>query len=175
MQSTSRILISAALFAVAIPSAAAIAQAKDPAMGTWVLNVEKSTYTPGPGAKSQTRTYAPTPNGYKFSADAITESGEKSHTEFTATFDGKFHALSGNPNADLIMIKRVDANTVESTQKRGGKEVIHTTRTVSKDGQTMTSTANGIGPDGRPYTNHEFFEKSISRRVLTARAPESRR
>ena len=159
MGRTSRILMSAAILAMAIPATAAIAQATDPAIGTWVLNVAKSKYTPGPAAKSQTRTYTAAPNGYKFSSDAVSAAGEKSHTEFTAAFDGKYHAMTGNPNADSIMVKRTDANTVESIQKKGAKEVIHTTRVISKDGKTLTTTSKGTGADGKPYTNVEVFDK----------------
>src|SRR5689334_9413101 len=103
MGSTIRIL-SATILAIAVPRVAAIAQASDPAMGTWVLNLAKSTYDPGPPPKSQTRIYSPAPNGYKFSGDAVSILGDKSHTEFTAVFDGKFHPIPGSPIADSIMV-----------------------------------------------------------------------
>ena len=39
---------------------------KDAHIGTWKLNVAKSKFSPGPGYKSETRTYEPTADGYKF-------------------------------------------------------------------------------------------------------------
>jgi|RhiMetdeSRZDD1v2_1073273.scaffolds.fasta_scaffold01718_22 hypothetical protein len=44
------------LVLVAIATVAA-GQANDPVVGNWQLNVAKSKYTPGPGPKSETRTY----------------------------------------------------------------------------------------------------------------------
>jgi hypothetical protein len=159
MGRTRRILMSAAVLATALPAIAAMTQATDPAMGTWVLNVAKSKYDPGPGPKSLTRTYAATPNGYKFSSDGVNAAGEKTHVEFTVAFDGKYYPMTGNSIADSIMVKRVDANTVESTQKKDAKEVTHTTRVLSKDGKTLTSTAKGTNAEGKPYTNVEVFDK----------------
>lgn len=128
-------------------------------MGTWVLNVAKSKYSPGPASKSGTRTYTPVPNGYKLSSDGVNATGTKSHVEFTAAFDDKYHVMTGSTTADSIMVKRVDANTVKSTQKKGAKEVIHTTRTVSKNGKTLTATTKGTSADGKAYTNKEVFDK----------------
>jgi len=150
--------MSATVLAIAIPINASLGQKPDPFFGTWVLNAAKSKYE-GTALRSGTRTYSPAPNGYKYSTDVIDATGRKQHVEFTTAFDGKYHALTGSPNSDSIMVKRVNASTVESTQKRGAVVVIRTTRTVSKDGRTMTSTAKGTTPDGRAYTNVEVFEK----------------
>jgi hypothetical protein len=156
---STRILMSAVILATAVPVAAAITQASDPVMGTWVLNVAKSKYDPGPAPKSVTRTYTPAPNGYKFSQDGINAAGATTHVEFTAAFDGKYHAVIGNPNSDSIMVRRVDANTVESSQKKGATVVQTSTRTISKDGKTLTNTAKGTNAEGKPFTNLEVFEK----------------
>ena len=149
MHSRKKLLSGAVIFAMAAMAVAATAQPKDPSMGTWVLNVAKSKYSPGPASKSGTRTYTPVPNGYKFSSDGVDATGTKSHVEFTAAFDGKYHVMTGSTTADSIMVNRVDANTVRSTQKKGAKEVVRTTRTVSKDGKTLTSTAKGRSASSR--------------------------
>ena len=159
MDSRRKLVSGAVIFAMAAMTVAATAQPKDPSMGTWVLNVAKSTYNPGPASKSGTRTYTPAPNGYMFSSDGVGATGTKSHVEFTAAFDGKYHVMTGSTTADSIMVNRVDANTVKSTQKKGAKEVVRTTRTVSKDGKTLTSTTKGTGADGKPYTNVEVFDR----------------
>jgi hypothetical protein len=54
------------------------------------------------------------------------------------TYDGKDYPITGSPDFDALSARRVDPNTVESTQKRMGKAVGTTTRTVSKDGKTLT-------------------------------------
>ena len=54
-----RLLRATALVMIVIAAAAVelAAQGADPLVGTWVLNVAKSKYTPGPAPKSETRTY----------------------------------------------------------------------------------------------------------------------
>jgi hypothetical protein len=55
-----KLLVRALLAIVAATSGVAIAEAAapDPVIGTWQLNVSKSTFTPGPAPKSETRTYS---------------------------------------------------------------------------------------------------------------------
>jgi hypothetical protein len=154
-----RMLVGAAIVALAVPTTTLVAQAGDPVFGTWVLNVGKSKYEPGPAPKSQTRTYAAAPNGFKFTADGVDAAGKKTHVEFTAAFDGKYHAMTGNATADSIMVKRIDANTTESVLKKGAKEVSHNTRVVSKDGKTLTATVKGTTAAGKPSTSTEVYDK----------------
>jgi hypothetical protein len=159
MARTNRILMCAAMLAMGLPALAAIAQAPTPVIGTFVLNVAKSKYDPGPPPTSQTRTYMAVPGGYRFSSDAVNAAGEKIHIEFTAAFDRKYHRMTGSPTSDSIMVKQVDPNTVESTQKKGANVVQISQRTISKDGKTLTVTARGTSADGKPFTNVEIFEK----------------
>jgi hypothetical protein len=44
----------------------------------------------------------------------------------------------------MIAIKRVNANTYEATQKKGGKVVANTKAEVSKDGKVTTITSKGV-------------------------------
>src|ERR1700752_1770453 len=57
MQTIVRILAVAAALAGIPPARHIAAQAADPLIGTWTLNVAKSKYSPGPAPKSETRTY----------------------------------------------------------------------------------------------------------------------
>ena len=53
-----RLKLSAVLSLLLATSATMLAQAqKDAHIGTWKLNVAKSKFNPGPGSKSETRTY----------------------------------------------------------------------------------------------------------------------
>ena len=40
-----------ALIALAVVSSSVVAQSPDPSIGTWKVNLPKSTYSPGPNAK----------------------------------------------------------------------------------------------------------------------------
>jgi hypothetical protein len=51
--------------------------------------------------------------------------------------DGAWHKLSGHAYYDEMMVRIVDARTVETSQKQGGKLVGVNTMTVSADGNTV--------------------------------------
>src|SRR5262245_37485674 len=63
MNRSKRIFCLAAALAVALSCGAQAAFAKDPLEGTWVLNVEKSTFKVAPGPRGQTRTYSMSDDG----------------------------------------------------------------------------------------------------------------
>jgi hypothetical protein len=141
-------------------SMVASAQSKDPFVGTWRLNVAKSKYTPGPVPKSVTSTYEAAGKGYKISVRNEPPSGPVQQYSYTTTLDGTDSKLTGNnPNADTIAMKRVDANTLESINKRDGKVTVRQRNVVSADGKTRTVTTTGVDAQGRKVNNVGVFEK----------------
>jgi hypothetical protein len=131
----------------------------DPHIGTWVLNVAKSKYTPGPAPKDQTSVYATAGDGFKVSTSGTGADGKPTMTGFTAMFDGKDHPVTGNPDWDAIVAKRVDSHTVEFTRKKGGKVVQTATSAVSKDGKTRTVTTSGVNAQGQKISTVAVYEK----------------
>ena len=122
---------------LAISSPVIGADAPDPVIGTWKLNSAKSTGTTLP--KSETRTYAASAaGGIVLTWKRVGIDGKESSVETTYKYDGKDYPVTGSPDFDALSVRRVDANTVDSTQKRMGKAVGTSTRTVSKDGKTLT-------------------------------------
>jgi hypothetical protein len=156
---TTRVLCSTVVLALTLPASRGDAQATDPGMGTWVLNVAKSTYTSGPAPKRLTRRYTATATGYAFVSDGIDAAGATTHVEFTVAFDGTYHVMIGSPSSDSIMVTRIDANTVESVQKKGAKEVTRTTRLVSPDGASMVHTVKSVNAAGKATTNVEIYDR----------------
>jgi hypothetical protein len=121
---------------LAITSAVIAADAPDPVIGTWKLNTAKSTGATLP--KSETRTYAASADGIALTYKRVGADGKESSVETTFKYDGKDYPVTGSADFDALSAKRVDANTIDSTQKRMGKPVGTTKRTVSKDGKTLT-------------------------------------
>src|SRR5262245_46384178 len=161
---TSRLSVGAVSFVVllgivAIVSAHTASAQTDPHIGTWVLNVAKSKYTPGPAPKEQTSVYAMAGQGIKVSTKAVSADGKPTATEFTAMFDGKDHPVTGNADYDATMMKRVDSHTIEFTRKKAGKAVQTATSAVSKDGKTRTVTTTGTNAQGQKISNVAVFEK----------------
>ena len=145
--------------ALALTSPPSPAQTTDPLIGTWVLNLAKSTYSPGPAPKSATRTYTMVGNMVKSVLDQVDAAGKATTGGYTAAYDGKDYPLTGSATADMISLTRVDANTVDASLKKGGKEVSHTHRVISRDGKTMTLTSTGSGATGEKVKNVVIFDR----------------
>src|SRR5262249_37442704 len=108
--------------------------AADSNIGTWKLNLAKSKYDPGPAPKSQTlKIVAWGADGVTYTSDGADQDGKPTHWEFQAKYDEKFVPFKGNPDADMISYKRIDANTIESTTQLKGKVTGHTRAVVSAD------------------------------------------
>jgi hypothetical protein len=89
----------------------------------------------------------------------VDSAGTPTTAEWTVNYDGKDRPQTGNPDADTLSLKRIDAFTTEWTQKRAGKVVITGTRTISRDGKVMTITSKGTNAKGQTMNNAEVFEK----------------
>lgn len=73
---------------------------------------------------------------FKATADGL-QMSDTNGASYDAKFDGKEVPMSGDPGNTMISLKRIDANTIEETDKRKGKVVGVTKMTVSSDGKTM--------------------------------------
>jgi hypothetical protein len=124
------------------------------------LNVAKSSYSPGPAPKSQTlKIEAWGDDGLTYAADGIGADDKPTHAEFQAKFDGKDYEFKGNPDADTLSYKRIDANTLEATLKRKGAAVITANVVVSPDGKTRTVTQTGKDAQNRDIKIVSVYEK----------------
>lgn len=133
--------------------------AADPIVGTWQLNLAKSKFVPGPALKSQTRVYTESAQGISMKVTQVTADGTTMTQESTFKYDGKDYPFSGSPDWDSLSLTRKDANTVVSTQKRAGKTIGSTVRTISKDGKVMTLANKGTGANGKPFDNMLVFDR----------------
>jgi hypothetical protein len=139
---------------------AVLAQAPDAHVGTWKLNVMKSTYSPGPALSSATTTIEAAGAGTKVIVDQSPAEGAVRHWEFTANYDGKDVPVTGNnPDADMIARTRVNASTVNSTLKKDGKITTRQTSVVSSDGKMRTVTTTGTNAAGQTVNNVAVYDK----------------
>ena len=137
----------------------ASAQAADPRIGAWKLNVAKSKYRPGPAPQSQTLKIEPAGKGEKVTSEIVGADGKTVTAVYTANYDGKDYPITGNPNSDTVALKRIDKRTTERTDKKGGKVALVLKRVVSADGKTMTVTTKGKNAQGQTVNNTGVFEK----------------
>jgi hypothetical protein len=137
----------------------AAAAAPDPVVGTWQLNPSKSTFTAGPAVKSQTRTYSQSGQSITLIMKTMGPDGKEVTTKTTYQLDGNDFPVTGNPDYDSLSAERVDSNTAKFTLKRGGKAVGTTSRTVSKDGKTLTAKSKMTSAKGEKSENVLVFDK----------------
>jgi hypothetical protein len=75
---------------------------------------------------------------------------------YTAKLDGTETPFKGDLSGTKVSVKRIDENTVEETDKRGGKIVEVTRFAVSADGKTMTvSMENKVNETIRQFVAHK--------------------
>jgi hypothetical protein len=135
------------------------AQASEPRMGTWKLDVAKSKYSPGPAPQALTVKVEPSGQGEKVTAEFVNADGTRTTTQYTANFDGKDNPLTGSQIADTVSLKRINARTTDRTDKKGGKVAQTLRRVVSQDGKTMTVTTKGTNAQGQAVNNVAVFAK----------------
>lgn len=132
-------------------------------VGTWELNLAKSNYGSGTAPKSVTLTIAPAGAGFKHSVDVLNADGTVQHWETIGNYDGKDCPVIGNSaNADMITRTRVDANTLRSIYKKGGKVTTTATSVVSSDGKTMTVTTTGTNASGQAVSSVAVYDKQTN-------------
>ena len=136
-----------------------VAQAPDKNVGTWKLNLAKSKYIPGPAPFENTLKIEPETNGLKFTFHGTDAEGKPVDFEFSPRFDGKDYVVTGLPEADMIVLKRINANTIETVTKKAGKPMMTTRSVVSKDGKTRTSTQPGQNANGQNVKNTLVYDK----------------
>jgi hypothetical protein len=144
------------LVALALCVTTAIA---DQHSGTWKMDPAKSKYSPGPAAKSLTLKVESDAKSVKIDSEGIDGEGNPTHVQYDAKLDGQDYPVTGLPYGDMVVVKRIDANTIQTTIKKGDKVVMTVTSKVSADGKTRTSTFIGKDAQGRAVHNVVVYDK----------------
>lgn len=150
------LLIASAALALSAPGSAG---APDPIAGTWVLNLAKSTFKPGPGPKSQTRVFTVLPDGTQLKVTGLRADGSKVDAGGTFRLDGRDYPYTGNPDFDAIAMTRQDARKLAGTTKLKGQRMSRLTYTVSEDGRTLTMYVKGMDAKEQPMENTLVFDR----------------
>jgi hypothetical protein len=139
-----------------ITSAQAPASKRTPLIvGTWRLNVEKSGLRNAPPQLFQIRQYKLRDDGFLVGL-AVTVNGQGNPTflHFTAKSDGKdYPEYTSDLLADLVATGKqttrtyaeriIDDYTTEWKDKENGRVTAQGTKTISRDGKTMTINSGG--------------------------------
>jgi hypothetical protein len=139
-------------FGLLILCALALVAADDPFVGTWKLNVAKSTFSPGPPPQSQTVTVGA---DNKIEVSGVDGKGKTVDWSFTYA-PGITVTITGLPDASVMETRK--GNTVDHTWK-SGKGTSKGHGVISKDGKTMTYTLKGTDSDGKKVSSRAVYEK----------------
>lgn len=154
MRNRSSVLLLVVLFA----AVAVCWAADDSFMGTWKLNEAKSKLAPDTG-KNQTVVYAAAGDSVKVTADGVDLAGKPIRHEWTGKFDGKEYPVTGDATADSRSYKRINATTLELTNKKDGKAVASGRIVISADGKTRTVTIKSKNSAGKEVTSVSVYDK----------------
>jgi hypothetical protein len=133
----------------------------DPRLGTWELNLAKSTFSPGPPPQKQTLWYKAEGRELTALLQGVDAAGIPINPDsgnLTIYLDGKDHPTP-QPGYDSSAWTRLSANKYVVSRKKAGKIVLTSTNVVSTDGRTMTITTKGVDADGRPVNNLRVYER----------------
>lgn len=141
---------------LALPS---FAQAHEAAMGVWVLNVEKSTFEPGPKPRIQSSTFTRLPDGsVKVENDGVDSEGKSFHREMVSKFDGRKEPRAGSAEPTTRAYHWVDDVDFEFTETINGQPSVVGRSMTSKDRKVRTLTVKGTR-GGRTVHNIEVYER----------------
>jgi len=157
-----RVAVAAIILAVGAAAASGAGQREsdNPQLGTWKMNIAKSTFSSGTGFKSATSRIEAVDGGVRHSLTTVYEDGSSRNYSYTTSYDGKDRPVVGNsPYGNTTALTRVDAHTTRTIYKKDGKVTVTQISVVSNDGKTRTVTTTGTNPAGQPVHNISVYDR----------------
>ena len=141
--------------------ASMIAAQEQPRVGVWDLNLERSTFSPGPAPRKETLTFRAAGPQWVALIQGIDASGKPLNPDMNnlaMTFDGKDHPTA-TVDYDTTAWTLVTAKRYTVTRKRAGKVVLMSVNDISEDGDTMTIATKGVNAAGHVIENLRVYER----------------
>jgi hypothetical protein len=134
---------------VLLVSAPGIVAQNERFLGSWGLNLAKSSITRGMPPLSETVVSVTEPGGFRSTLTVVTDRGTSVEIHHY-NFDGRFHQTEGSDPRELSF-RRVDQNTIDQDTRRNGQITVNRRIELSPDGKTMTFIASGTTGGGLKY------------------------
>jgi hypothetical protein len=138
--------------------------AKDPFIGVWKLNPQKSKYESGGAPTSFTRTYEDRGGGTIFMTTDVTIPQGSTRAYLVYRRDGKPYpeAAVGAESIRMVTVTGIDARNEDVSVIVNGKaSEMPSTITISADGMTMTQVVSGRDAKGKAFTNTVVYDKQL--------------
>jgi len=128
-------------------------------VGTWKLNLAKSTYSPGPPPKAETATFEEIGSAIKLTVDRLDAQSKAVHIEWIGRLDGEEYPVKGDSNSDMRLYRKVNDYTFEQVNKKGGRVTTTVKIVYSRDGRTRINTVSGTNAQGQRVTNVQVYDR----------------
>ncbi|HKA18319.1 MAG TPA: hypothetical protein VKN18_08380 [Blastocatellia bacterium] len=140
----------AAMLFIATITRAAILQDKNPLIGTWIANIEKSKRHPNHLFKSARLRFTIADNVVTMTYSGVNASGVEENGTTVFNADGKEHPLAALKGA-VEVSRWVNAQKLQTVVTQNGKVIGESTFEVSADGKTLTATIKGVDESGANF------------------------
>jgi hypothetical protein len=138
-----RLFVFATLAVLIFAAVGSVWAENDPRIGTWKLNVAKSTSSAGPLPASQTRTYEAQGSDIMATTETVDAKGNHTTQHFNATADGKDYPTGPANGGTSISIKLIGPGSYAGTAKKDGKVTSTNRAVISDGGKVFTFTTKG--------------------------------
>jgi hypothetical protein len=153
-----------ALFIPAVYMSSVLMLAADnPYIGTWKLNVAKSTYKPGPAMKEEIIRFEPDGEKIRRIAEGTDGTGkpvdEGGPEGASFLWDGQFHTVTKPSEKPAVQVSVTvkDPHHLSVKIKVDGTLVEDDRSSISKDGKMLTDVDDGVNMKGEKVHNVEVF------------------
>ena len=135
--------------------------AADPIIGTWKLNIVKSTFSPVALALQGQKSPKETTEVYREEGDLIEMSdGLPNSDKWTWSRQGGVANRKPPVGQGLLYIETlIEPGHWIATILMNGKQVAIYHKVIDKDGKTMRQTFKGVDPDGKPFEQIQVYDK----------------
>jgi hypothetical protein len=135
-------------------------QTSSPLVGTWKLNLTKSTYDPGPPPyKRSTCRIEPWTNGLRITYDMVGLRGGVTHLEWLGNLDGKDYPIQGVDDVLTNAYTQIDERTYAVVVKSDGARAATAKIVVAPDGKTLTSVTTARTAQGLTRTTTTVYDR----------------
>jgi len=149
------------MYALAVVLSVGSLWAADEFTGTWKLNPAKSKFAKGQEAKELTVVVTEQGGNSMVGVKGVAGDGKAISEKYSFPMKGGpvNYTEGGPPAGTSIVVKRVDANTAESTTTVSGKEAGTSRAVISKDGKTLTMTRKRMDDKSNSLSGTEVYER----------------
>lgn len=135
-----------AALAIALAAPVAVRAADNPFLGTWRLDLARSTFNPGPPPRAKTLVFSATAEGTLIDETEVEPDGQVLTFKIPYARDGRPTPQNASPAYDMLSVTQPDAYTADWKVMRQGQVIGSAKATVSPDGRTLTMVSD-IRPD----------------------------